>query len=109
MIARNPRLLIFRVPTRERRPSQIMRGVSGAAAPPLAKVHSNERLRTRGRASSASCKATRPPNECPTTCADSTPSPSSTARASSAICGTVMGAAAGTLRPTPRLSNVTQV
>ena len=47
------------------------------------------------RVMSRRCSATSPPSECPTTCADSIFSASSTASASSAICSTVIVPPAG--------------
>jgi len=72
-----------RVPTFVRRPSQIIRGVSGAAARLSANVHIRVKLPTRRRDSSARHSATSPPSECPTTCAAAMPSASMIARHSS--------------------------
>ena len=105
---RNARRRICRVPIRVRAPSQIMRGVIGAAVLPPAKVQRSDRLRTRARAIIAvSTRRLHPVNG---------------RRRGRIDAGgiehregvgrhlpTVIGTEAGWLRPMPRLSKVMQV
>ena len=98
---------IRRVPTIMRRPRRITAGVIRTASWPLANVHNKAKLRTRDRARSATCWAMTPPIECPTTCADSIPTASSTASASAAITemeSSFSAPAVIELLPMPRLS-----
>ena len=79
----------------------------GVAARPPAEVAPSTSASTRSGYRSASSWAIIPPIEIPYTCARAIPAASSTETASAAIPASVSGPAGRSLRPEPRLSNVT--